>query len=492
MTANRDNDYLTGLVRELCKLPRETEWVEFKVNNNEPQSVGEYIAALANSAALQGESHGYVLWGIEDETHSIIGTSFSPGATKKGNEPLESWLSRLLKPSIDFRFHFRFHEITVDGQCVVLLEVDSAAYLPISFNGTEFIRVGSTKRKLKDFPEKERDLWRLFERIDFENGIAAERVRGEDVLLSLDYPAYFDLLTTPLPDGRDAILEALRSDHLIEFSKAGGFNITNLGAILFARQLDDFPSLSRKALRIIQYRGKGRTNAVREQISNKGYACGFQNLINYLDSILPTNEFIQGALRTVNPVFPELAIREIVANALIHQDFFVTGAGPMVEIFEDRIEVTNPGEPLVDTQRFLDTPPKSRNETLASLMRRVRICEERGSGIDKVVSEVELYQLPAPLFEDPPGSTRVVLFAHKPLSAMDSAERVLACYFHACLKYVMSDFLTNTSLRKRFGIKASNKAVASRRIREAIDAGMIKPFDEHAARRLMKYVPFWA
>jgi hypothetical protein len=102
-------------------------------------------------------------------------------------------------------------------------------------------------------------------------------------------------------------------------------------------------------------------------------------------------------------MFPELAVRELVANALIHQDLFVTGAGPMVEIFDDRIEITNPGEPLVDTQRFVDTPLKSRNEGLASLMRRFRICEERGSGIDKVVQQVELFQLPAPLFERPGG-----------------------------------------------------------------------------------------
>ena len=215
-------------------------------------------------------------------------------------------------------------------------------------------------------------------------------------------------------------------------------------------------------------------------------------MLDYIDGILPTNEVVERALRRTVPMFPELAIREIVANALIHQDFFVTGAGPMIEIFDDRIEVTNPGEPLVDTQRFLDTPPKSRNETLASLMRRVRICEERGSGIDKVVSQVEFYQLPAPIFEVPPDSTRVILFSHKPMTDMDSAERVRACYLHACLKYVMRDFLTNASLRERFGIKESNKAVASRRIREAVDAGVIKPFDEHAPRRLMKYVPFWA
>jgi ATP-dependent DNA helicase RecG len=132
---------------------------------------------------------------------------------------------------------------------------------------------------------------------------------------------------------------------------------------------------------------------------------------------LPANEVMEQALRKSVPVFPEVAVRELTANALIHQDFFVTGTGPMVEVFDDRIEITNPGEPLVDTQRFVDTPPKSRNESLASLMRRVRICEERGSGIDKVASQVEVFKLPAPLFERPEGFTRVVLFAHKPLTA---------------------------------------------------------------------------
>ena len=153
-------------------------------------------------------------------------------------------------------------------------------------------------------------------------------------------------------------------------------------------------------------------------------------------------------------MFPELAVRELTANALIHQDFFVTGSGPTVEVFDDRIEITNPGEPLVDTQRFVDTPPKSRNEALASLMRRVRICEERGSGIDKVVSQVEVFRLPAPLFEQPAGFTRVVLFARKPLTGMDKAERVRACYLHACLRYVTRQPMTNASVRERFGIAA--------------------------------------
>ena len=316
MNGNKDNDYLVGLVREMCKLPQETEWVEFKANHGDPQAIGEYISALANAAAIHGKTHGYVLWGIEDRTHAVVGTNFNPAVARKGNEPLESWLLRLLQPRIDFRFF----EARVDGKRVVLLEIDCAAHQPTSFMGNGFIRVGSTKRRLKDYPEKERALWRVFDKIRFENGIASERVSTEEVLLRLDYPAYFDLLQTPLPDNHGAILESLCRDQLIERGKAGGFNITNLGALLFAKQLIDFPSLKRKALRVIQYRGKGRTETIREQEGVKGYASGFEGLINYVDSILPTNEIIEKALRRTVPMFPNIAVREIVANALIHQD----------------------------------------------------------------------------------------------------------------------------------------------------------------------------
>jgi len=116
-----------------------------------------------------------------------------------------------------------------------------------------------------------------------------------------------------------------------------------------------------------------------------------------------------------------------------------------VEIFDDRMEIINPGEPLVDPLRFVDTPPKSRNEALASMMRCFRICEERGSGIDKVVAQVEAYQLPTPSFEVPEGFkgfTRAVLFSHKPLNEIDKGDLVRACYLHACLKWVMRDYLT--------------------------------------------------
>jgi predicted HTH transcriptional regulator len=208
----RPSSYLEGLVRELSKLRRETEWVEFKVDNDDPQTIGEYVSALANAAALAGKARGYLLWGVRDDDHAIVGTAFEPRAARKGNEELESWLLRLMAPRIDFVFH----EVEVDGKHVVLLEIDRASRQPVAFRGAEYIRVGTSKKKLKDFPEKERALWRIFDHDLFEEGIAAEQLSAGEVLLRLDYPAYFDLVQVPLPDGRTAILDALQRERLVK------------------------------------------------------------------------------------------------------------------------------------------------------------------------------------------------------------------------------------------------------------------------------------
>lgn len=373
-----------------------------------------------------------------------------------------------------------------------MLEIGRAFRHPVRFQGQEYVRVGSYKKKLKDFPEKEAALWRIFEQKSFEELTAAGNVSSDDVLKLLDYPAYFDLLEKPLPEAREGILSALEAERLIGKTDAGGWDITNLGAVLFAKKISDFRSLARKAVRVIVYRGNSRIETIKEQMGTKGYANGFEGLIGFINSLLPSNEVIEQALRKKVPMYPELAVRELVANALIHQDFVVTGAGPMVEIFDDRMEVSNPGMPLVETNRFLDTPPRSRNEVLASVMRRIGICEERGSGVDKVVFQTEYYQLPAPIFEVAGDHTRSVLFAHRPLTKMTREDRVRACYLHACLRYVNRDYMTNATLRQRFGIDPKNSATASRFIKEALEEGAIRLYDEKAALKFRKYVPIWA
>ncbi len=439
MTLERSHEYLLSLLKELVKLPAETEWVEFKHNNN-PEKTGEYISALANAAALIGKQSAYLVWGIDDSSREIAGTDFKPATTTYKQQELESWLLQKITPKIHFRF---FEFIASNDKPAVILEIQAASHTPVQFDGVEFIRVGSYKKKLREFPEKERALWRAFDRVPFERQMAAKAVDEDEVLKLLDYPAYFDLTNQPLPEGRNGVLAALNADKLIQRGDSGQWHITNLGAILFAKRLKDFGALTRKAVRLIAYKGNNKLVTNRELEGAKGYAVGFEGLIDYLKTLLPSNEEIGKAFRTEVPMYPELALRELVANAIIHQDFTLTGTGPMIELFENRLEITNPGVPLVDTQRFLDTPPQSRNEALASFMRRIGVCEERGSGIDKVISEIEVYQLPAPIFEQTERHTRVVLFAHKDHRDMDIEDRVRACYQHCCLKYVNREPMNN-------------------------------------------------
>lgn len=163
---------LDHLLASLLALPKETEWVEFKHNNEKPEEIGEYISSLANAALLHEKDAGYLVWGVEDGSHRVIGTTVNPRQRKVGNEELENWLAHNLSPRVDFRFH----ECQRDGCRMVLLQVQPAVGAPVAFKGTEWIRVGGIKKKLKDHPGKEKDLWLALSRLNFEKGIAAASI----------------------------------------------------------------------------------------------------------------------------------------------------------------------------------------------------------------------------------------------------------------------------------------------------------------------------
>jgi len=479
-----------ALVKRLAALPRETEWVEFKVNQADPEEIGRYISGLANAAALHGQPTAYLIWGIEDENHHAVGTKFKPRSAKIGGEDFEPWITRMVEP----RPHLLFHEGNVDGSAVVILEIPPARQMPVAFKRERHIRVGSYLKPLREFPEKERRLWELISETHFEMDLCLEGVPGEDLLSSvLDYPTYFQRTGQPLPAGATGILERLSAEKLIAPRGGGLFDVTNLGAILFARDLDHIPRLGRKSLRIILYRGTNRVETIREWKGTQGYAAAYEAGIDWIQNQLPLNEEIRNAFRREEKTYPELAIRELLANALIHQDFSITGAGPMVEIFTDRMEITNPGVPLVDILRLLDAPPRSRNETLAAFMRRINICEERGSGIDKVFAKVEEFHLPATYFTVVEGQTRAVLYAPKSYKDMDREDRVRTCYQHAGLLWVSGKAMTNASLRQRLGVDPQNYPMASRVIKDTLAAELIKHLNsEGASGAGAKYLPYWA
>lgn len=479
---------LIALLKNLSTLPRETEWLEFKLNNAEPEMIGERISAIANSAVLFSRKRGYVIWGVTDDNHDLVGTSFNPDTCRFGNEPLENWLHVHLFPKVDFRFC----KFTDAGRNFVILDIPAARGEPLRFNDHRYIRVGSVTKKLRDHPDKERELWRLLSKQTFEADIAAHGVREADLFELLSFKSYYSLTSTPEPPQPEQIKTFIQ-ENLVERCDDGTYEITNLGAILFAKNLNDFGSLERKGVRLIEYESGDRTTTRRETQGKRGYAAGFGLMISHLEERLPSNEVLEKAIRRDVPQYPPIAIRELSANALIHQELSVSGVGPMIEIFKDRIEFTNPGEPLISPDRFIDLPPKSRNEKLARLMRRLGVCEERGSGIDKVITAVELFQLPPPSFRAEQGSTKVTLYAPKPLRDMDREDRIRACYQHACLMFVTNQKMTNASLRKRFAISDENSAQASRYINEALEARAIKDADPaNTSRRYAEYLPIWA
>ena len=137
-----ETEQLEKQVRSFLRLSRETEWVEFKQNNATPEEIGEYLSAMANAAALVNEPIAYLIWGVEDVSHRVTGTSFNPRTANVGNQELESWLIHLLSPRLDFQFH----QLELDGQQMVVLVIPAAQHTPVRFKETEFIRVGSYKK----------------------------------------------------------------------------------------------------------------------------------------------------------------------------------------------------------------------------------------------------------------------------------------------------------------------------------------------------------
>jgi len=303
------------------------------------------------------------------------------------------------------------------------------------------------------------------------------------------------MLERPAPATPEETLAWMAGERFIAREPAGGGYITNLGAISAARKLSDFPDLSRKAVRVVVYEGMNKATTKQEQEGTKGYAVSFQGLLQFVMSLLPQSEVIEQALRRKRTVYPEIALREIIANALIHQDFSITGAGPLIEIFDDRIEVSNPGGllPSKRLDRLIGTQPESRNEQLARAFRRYKICEERGSGLLKAGLQIELYGLPPIDFSAGPNHCKVTLFTPRTFAQMSARERLEACYQHAVLKHYSDSAMTNKSLRERLKMSEKQRSMVSVLIQEAIDKKLVKAADpNNTSRKFAEYVPILA
>ncbi|WP_271405375.1 ATP-binding protein [Tenacibaculum soleae] len=476
------------LIDELRAGTSENSCVEFKHNNENSDMIGKLCSALANSACIQEKDFGYVVWGVEDDSHKVIGTNFDPKAKTQGGQVFELWLSSKLNKQLSFVFR----EVPHPEGRLVLLEIPATHTMPIEFSKTAYIRIGSATPKLTDYPQEYQKLIHNLRTYNWEKAIAKSFLTADEVIKLINYTSYFKKTNQNLPSNKKGILKHLCSDEIIKKDVGNRWSITNLGAILFAENLEDFDSsLKRKGIRFVAYDGEHRAATVKQRIDGKkGYANAFNGIVNYIINLLPVNETIGSSQRKEQILYPKIALRETIGNALIHQDMTITGTGPLVELFDNRLEITNPGKSLVQTDRMIDLPPRSRNEALASLMRRMKMCEEQGTGLDKVVISIELNQLPPPKFQEFDNSMRVQLFAPRSFAGMTVEERIRACYQHSIIKYLNGEKMKNSSLCERLGIDKKNAAQASAVIKLALEKALIKPADPNHPRS--GYEPSWA
>jgi len=432
------------------------------------------------------KDEAYLVFGVDD-TKNIVGTTFIPETKTAGNMPFKNWIATNLsdcKP-------LEYRNIQKDDSSVVIIIIPRAMAYPVKFRGIEYIRVGDSKKKLSEHPEIARKLWEEILRISFEDGNASDLLDEEELFNLVDFTPYYELRDTEIPSQRNTVIGHMINEGVV-IKKLGKYYITNLGALLFAKDISPFPSLLNRGVRLIKYRGNDKTSVERSFDGHKGYVIGINDLLNTVMLLIPSHEVMEGTTRVTKPVFPKEAIRELVSNMLIHQDFSATGYAPRIEIYSDRIEFTNPGAPVIGVDRFLDSN-KSRNPKLAKLMRTMKLCEERGMGIDIVEDTCARNYLPSTTIISSDGFTCITIFDHKTLRQFNTLDRVNLVYMHCCLQYIKRLPMTNESLRSRFGEGVLSSTVASRWINEAVETGHIRPFDpDSSSRRHARYIPSWS
>jgi predicted HTH transcriptional regulator len=453
----------------------EHQRLEFKEAKQQfdTRKLHEYCVALAN------EGGGVLLLGIADKPPRQVVSTQAFTDTVSAAEKLFR--------AVGFRVDIE-DVAHPDGRVLVFHIPSRPRGTAYNLEGKYLMRAGEAL-----VPMSEDQLRRIFSegQPDWLEEPSRRGLDSQEVVELLDTQTFFELLRLPYPTDRVGVLDRLISEQLVD-DIGGSYTIRRLGALLLARRLSDFPDLSRKAARIVVYSGSSKLQTKLDHVFNRGYAVGFQELVQFVYSQLPQNEVIEHALRKEVKLVPDVVIRELLANALIHQDFAVAGASVMIDIFANRVEISNPGEPLVPVERFIDGY-QSRNEHLADLMRRLGICEEKSSGIDRVVEAAEVYQLPAPDFQAGFRRTIVRLFGPRAFDQMDRNHRVRACYQHCALRWVMGERMTNQTLRERFRLGEEKAAVTSQVISATIEANLIKPDGSiGASRKFARYLPFWA
>ena len=381
-------------IDQLRGQPTEMEWLEFKRNRCEPKQLGEYLSALANSACLAGQRSGYLIFGIDDETHEVVGTNFDPYDTKaKGNQDLLPWLAAGLHPNTGFE------PLIVDHPAgrVVVFEVAPARDQPVNFYGTAYIRVGTSKTKLSNHPEKARAIW----------------THGSDWSAEVcEQASLHDLAPEAITKAREQFVvrhparatEVKGWDDTTFLNKARVLQqgtLTNAALLLLGQP--EASALLVPAVAQISWVLKDAHNRELdcEHIDPPFLLAGdhlLQRIRNLTVRALPNGTLFPQEFTQYDP----WVIREALHNSIAHQDYRLRGRIVVVE-FPDRISLTNVGDFLpgdVATVIRQDAPQAIyRNPFLARAMVELNLIDTQGGGIKRMFDTQRKRSFPLPDYD---------------------------------------------------------------------------------------------
>ena len=356
---------LKKIVLELCSYKDEQEWFEFKENWFQPDILGEYVSALSNAAAFHHKDQAYFVWGVNNDTHEIVGTTFNQYCDYN-KEPFQNYLARNLFPSINFLFE----EATINDKRVVVLVIPAAEEIPTAFKEKRFIRIGSSKANLKDYPKREIQLFKILD--GREETIETLSAKYQDLTFSKLFGYY---------GSRGIVLnEKTFEKNLGLRNKNGDYN-------LLAQLLSDnshFP------LRVSIFEGETKGSNL-FSVREFGYNCllySLDEVLRYGDvlNLIQTDESERVMERPETPLFDNEAFREAIINAFLH-NLWVSGNEPMISVFSNRMEILSRGTlaPTQTMEGFFLGESVPVNEKLSEIFLQLHISEKSGRGVPKII-----------------------------------------------------------------------------------------------------------
>lgn len=356
---------IKSIVLELCSYNDEQEWFEFKENWFQPEALGEYVSALSNAAAFHYREYAYFVWGVANDTHEIVGTDFNQ-YREYNKEPYQNYLARNLSPSIGFSFE----ETMIEGNRVVVLIIPAAEEIPTAFREKRYIRIGSSKASLKDYPKREIQLFKILDR----------RTETIETLPAKYQELSFSKLFGYYGSKGIVLREKTFVKNLGLKTSRGEYN-------MLAQLLSDDSHIP---IRVSIFDGKTKGSplfSVRE-FGNNCLLYSLDEILRYGDvlNLIQTDERERVVERKEVPLFDNKAFREAVINAVLHNKW-VEGNEPMISVFSDRIEILSRGTipPAQTMEGFFLGESIPVNEKLSEIFLQLHISEKSGRGVPKII-----------------------------------------------------------------------------------------------------------